>query len=1048
MQQITYRQIEQMFPRDIFEVGQKLYELERVQGLSFHKHERAWFAEVYEKEPYYVEIGMEKLAAGKLQLYCECPKYQMYRKCQHLVALLLKVADEKQMNVVEPEWADRFFQEVLQQAPAQEERFVFDKLPMQVEYIVRIDHNRKVWLQCKTGITHRYVIYHMRDFLHAVLNDEPFRFTKKFTYEPDKHFFVEEDHAIFIQLAEIIRTGDLFTDRYYDTQQAYDRREILIPPLLLQSLLKKLQTHNVTVTTDAKTYDRIEQIKEKLPARFRINYTDELRYTLSLQKESDEHFLREYDTIFANGTFYFPTEQQLKLYEQIHSLPFETDIPIQNEQVSTFFSEVVPSLKAMIKVQIDESIQQSFVERELEAELHVRFEETIMTGQLIYRYGNIEIDPFKRYEREDVVVIRDVQKERQIMHLIEQANFHYNGKHLYIDATDDALLYEFLYTVLPELKKHISVYVDEQIERMLLRDELKPVISVDVDMNTNLLEIDFDIAGIDEAEIAPLLESIVLKKRYYRSKAGQIFSLEKDTYEETRKLINDLQLQKQIKETRSFTVPTYRAIQIADHRQLQLKYSESFRALLKNVREPEKKEYALPEELQATLRPYQKVGYQWFKSLSACGLGGILADDMGLGKTVQTLAYLLSERSDKPHLVVAPSSVVYNWHNECRKFAPTLNVVVMTGEKEERRNKLFHSAEADIWITSYSTLRQDEYFYKNFSFHALILDEAQYVKNYKTKTSQAVRTIRAERRFALSGTPIENSLDELWAIFQVILPGFLPPKRQFKQLDEKVMTKMIRPFILRRLKSDVLTELPEKIESVHVSELSPEQKKLYVAHLQEIKKTAQVAIQTNTFQQNRMKLLAGLTRLRQICCHPSLFIENYTGTSQKLEELMSTVQAMLKDGRRLLIFSQFTSMHELIMKRLDELRIEYFYLHGKTDAKDRLMMTEAFNRGEKQLFLISLKAGGTGLNLTGADTVILYDLWWNPAVEDQATDRAHRIGQKNVVHVIRFIAEGTIEEKMYAIQQKKRQLIDRVIQPGTTLLNQLSEEEIRQLLDV
>src|SRR5699024_3693020 len=328
--------------------------------------------------------------------------------------------------------------------------------------------------------------------------------------------------------------------------------------------------------------------------------------------------------------------------------------------------------------------------------------------------------------------------------------------------------------------------------------------------------------------------------------------------------------------------------------------------------------------------------------------------------------------------------------NECRKFAPDLKVAVISGLPEERAQIIEKSQSADIWITSYGTVRQDIEKYRKLAFQTLTLDEAQYIKNYFTKTSRVIREIKAEKRFALSGTPIENSIDELWAIFQVILPGFLPNQREFKQMKKEKIASLTRPFILRRVKTEVLKELPEKIESVHVSELTKDQKELYVGYLKQLQEETSASIAGNQFQKNRMKILAGLTRLRQLCCHPSLFIENYSGRSGKLDELMETVQTMRESGKRMLIFSQFTSMHELIIKELEKAGIEYFYLHGQTPAKDRLAMSEAFNNGEKSVFLISLRAGGTGLNLTGADTVILYDLWWNPAVEDQATGRAHR----------------------------------------------------------
>ena len=498
-------------------------------------------------------------------------------------------------------------------------------------------------------------------------------------------------------------------------------------------------------------------------------------------------------------------------------------------------------------------------------------------------------------------------------------------------------------------------------------------------------------------------------------------------------------------------MPVYRGTQLDELIDTKNNYDPSFRHLLHQLKSPEEQVYELPEQLQASLRNYQMTGFRWFKSLSNYHLGGILADDMGLGKTLQSIAYIASEKEQKgaePNLIIAPSSVVYNWKNEFEKFAPHLSVVVLTGSPEERQQLIEASTGTDVWITSYATLRQDIEIYREFSFQSMILDEAQYIKNYATKTSQSIREIKAARRFALSGTPIENSIDELWAIFQVVLPGLMPNQRSFKQLSNEKIAMITRPFILRRLKKDVLKELPDKIESVHVSELTKEQKDLYVGYLRQVQQEAAQSMKESAFQQNRMKILAGLTRLRQLCCHPSLFIENYEGYSGKLEQLMDTVKTAIESGKRMLIFSQFTSMHEIIKERLEKEGFGYFYLHGQTPAKDRVEMSERFNNGENSIFLISLKAGGTGLNLTGADTVILYDLWWNPAVEDQATGRAHRFGQKNVVQVIRLVTEGTIEEKIYDLQQKKRELIDQVIQPGETMLSSLSEDDIRQLLSL
>jgi SNF2 family DNA or RNA helicase len=543
------------------------------------------------------------------------------------------------------------------------------------------------------------------------------------------------------------------------------------------------------------------------------------------------------------------------------------------------------------------------------------------------------------------------------------------------------------------------------------------------------------------------MEKAIEKKRYYRLKSGAFLSLETDEFHSLQEMFSDFRLQAGDVSEGKLEVPIYRGVQVDEALRTKKQYDPSFRRLLDHLKKPEEQTFPLPEGLHASLREYQKTGYQWFRSLSHYHLGGILADDMGLGKTLQSIAYLLSVIDGNKHLIVAPASLIYNWQSEWAKFAPSVKTAVITGTPDERK-KLLQEEDASIFITSYSTLRQDIDLYRDKMFHTLILDEAQYIKNHVTKAASAVRKIRASRKFALSGTPIENSVGELWGIFQAILPGLFPGLKDFKKLDPEKISAIIRPFILRRLKSDVLKELPEKIESTHITELSKEQKELYVGYLQRIQEETAASLQSEGFQKSRMKILAGITRLRQLCCHPLLFLENYKGNSGKLEQLLDIVENSIANGKRLLIFSQFTSMLDIMQTELAKAGYPFFYLNGQTPSRERVEMSERFNRGEKPIFLISLKAGGTGLNLTAADTVILYDLWWNPAVEDQAAGRAHRFGQKNVVQVIRLITKGTIEEKIYQLQQKKRELIEQVIQPGETMLSSLTEEDIKEILSM
>jgi SNF2 family DNA or RNA helicase len=518
----------------------------------------------------------------------------------------------------------------------------------------------------------------------------------------------------------------------------------------------------------------------------------------------------------------------------------------------------------------------------------------------------------------------------------------------------------------------------------------------------------------------------------------------------------EFQIKPQQLQQESIKLPVHRGIQLDDIMNKEnggnAKYGRQFHRLLSRLKNPEELDCEIPKSLQAELRDYQYYGFQWLRTLRYYQLGGILADDMGLGKTLQAIAFILSlfeENQDlKPALIVAPASLVYNWKNEFQKFAPTLTAEVLIGTPQERVDKLQNQPLPNVWITSYPTLRQDCKFYNEHQFSTLILDEAQSIKNYLTKTAKAVREIQVETVIALSGTPIENSIDELWSIFQTVMPAFFPNQKRFRQLEPDKIARMIRPFLLRRVKKDVVKELPDKIETVHYSDLTKQQKKLYLAYLEKIQQETRESLEVDGFQKSQIKILAGLTRLRQLCCHPSLFLEDYHEDSGKLEQLMEIVESAVDNGRRILIFSQFTSMLSIIKEKLRKLEIEHFYLDGQTKPKDRVDMVDQFNQGIGDVFLLSLKAGNAGLNLTGADTVILYDLWWNPAVEEQAAGRAHRIGQKNVVQVIRLITQGTIEEKIYELQQSKKELIDTVLHSGDQAMTKLTEQEIREVLNI
>lgn len=473
----------------------------------------------------------------------------------------------------------------------------------------------------------------------------------------------------------------------------------------------------------------------------------------------------------------------------------------------------------------------------------------------------------------------------------------------------------------------------------------------------------------------------------------------------------------------------------------------------------------IPKKLNTELRTYQKIGYKWLKTLEQYKMGGILADDMGLGKTVQVLTVILSyiqenKEKAKNSIIVCPSSLTLNWYNEIQKFTPTIKTLVISGDYLERKRKIETINNYQIVITSYDSLKRDIDLYTQYNFKYIVADEAQYIKNNNTKNSKAVKLINAETKFALTGTPIENSLSELWSIFDFIMPGYLFNYRKFKELYETPIVKendaqameklkqLIEPFVLRRIKKEVLKELPDKTITVLTSQMVDEQQDIYLSYLAQAKKDAFAEIKENGIEKSQIKILALLTRLRQICCHPSLFIENYKGESGKLNQCIEIVKDAIQSGHKILLFSGYATMFEIIEKELKKENIEYLKLTGQTKVSDRIDLVNEFNNNpDKKLFLISLKAGGTGLNLIGADMVIHYDPWWNLSAENQATDRTYRIGQKKNVQVYKLITKNSIEEKIYELQKRKETLIDSMLSVNQTFISKLSKEDIMNLFE-
>lgn len=537
-------------------------------------------------------------------------------------------------------------------------------------------------------------------------------------------------------------------------------------------------------------------------------------------------------------------------------------------------------------------------------------------------------------------------------------------------------------------------------------------------------------------------------------KNGEFLALDDNGLMTVAKLVEGLAVNKSDLQSQKIRLPKYRALYLdgilKEGTGITLYRDALFKAVVRGMKSVEDSDFEIPLTLRPVLREYQKTGFRWLKTLDSYGFGGILADDMGLGKTIQVIALLLDERNREPDtsaLIVCPASLVYNWENEIHQFAPTLKVRTISGTAQEREELLNAASEGEILVTSYDLLKRDIAFYEEKEFRFQIIDEAQYIKNASTQSAKAVKSVNARTRFALTGTPIENRLSELWSIFDFLMPGFLFSYQRFKKEYElpivrdqdeaclKGLHRMIGPFIMRRLKKDVLKELPDKLENVIYSGFEKEQKDLYTANAWQVRQQLE---QAGDGGSDRIQILAQLTKLRQICCDPHLCYSNYNGSSAKLETCIDLIRNGVEGGHKILLFSQFTSMLEIIEKRLKKEGIAYYILTGATPKEERLHMVNSFKDDGVPVFLISLKAGGTGLNLTAADVVIHYDPWWNVAAQNQATDRTHRIGQEKQVTVFKLITKGTIEENILKLQESKKNLAEQIITEGTVSLGSLT----------
>ena len=723
-----------------------------------------------------------------------------------------------------------------------------------------------------------------------------------------------------------------------------------------------------------------------------------------------------------------------------------TQFLFEPDQTQKVMSELTMWLARVGDLRFSPELESQLTRAPFRARIYLDRDGRDVTAHTEFIYGDTVIDPFAPAGTGDVLLLRDAQREQEITDLLASAGFRVSSGRVYLSG--DAEIYRFVTEEANALTHLAEVFFSKEFRKFTPR---KPQLSGVLRGAGGRLQL--EVSDDDEIidDLLPLMRALRDRAAYFRFKDGSFISLEEtDGWQPMAEAVCE-------------------AADYGDTRDLGMFRAAYFDALIRSSGLPvtldetaaqaAAMDVPAPEPPIDCLRPYQQRGFEWLCTLRTLRMGGILADDMGLGKTVQTIAALLyfarTEKERMPSVIVAPTSLTYNWLSELHRFAPELSVMLISGSQATRAGQIGQLSQEDapdVLVTSYPLIRRDVSLLSGINFRFAVLDEAQQIKNSASVGAHAVKQLSAETRIALTGTPMENHAGELWSIFDFILPGYLPRAAQFMRRygegeNSEELMQRIRPFLMRRLKKDVLTELPDKLEETLMAEMPPEQRRVYQASLLRRRDHVRELLSARGLSKGRAEVLSAITELRQICCHPVLCIPDYTGPSGKLEMLVDILLPAIQSGRRALVFSQFTRMLRLIESRLRQEGVHSLYLDGDTPADERVKLCDSFNRGDGNIFLLSLKAGGTGLNLTGADMVIHYDPWWNPAAEEQAVDRAHRIGQTREVEVIRLLMHDSIEEQVVGMSQAKRTLFDKLITPGESMPAKLTEEDLLKLFE-
>ena len=1044
--------------------GISLYNAGRVQNMR--REQNRYYAEFITADvqgeqdaPLITEIGFD--TAGEPEyLYCSCGQFED-GACRHIVATLADKYYKDMIGGLTPasclydadtptveaarQLMNRYFAgEAIAARPVKE--------PITLTPTLLLSGGQAS-LQLAVGCGKRsYIVKSISRFFDAVENGEDFAYSDQFSFYHTKAAFTPDGQTLlsllFAQKRALRALG----------RCAPTGRELPLSPAACDRLFELYEGQTLSVRMERQTY--------ALPL---VAGDPPLAITAQKRKGGFAFLTPFAMPFFGAAHFFVATDTALfrttSAFENagdwlIAAHAAGGELTVSDDDLPAFCAKVLTVVEPLLPVTGDGEWR-DFLPQPLLTRLYLDCREgDTVTAAVQFCYGEVQLPLFTPAKPREC---RDLRGERAVQTVIEQ---YFTG---FLPATgeatlhdDDERLFDFLTEGLPRLEALCEVFATDAFRR--LRPAPPPKVAVGVNIAGDLLELSVDLSQWDRNELAALLAAFRENRRFSRLKSGAFVSLSDENVQALLHLTDELSLTPAELKSGRVTLPRYRALQLQSlmnsRPQLHFRQAAVFKALAQEIENATAAPYPVPNTLENVLRPYQKEGYRWLRALDAAGFGGILADDMGLGKTLQIISLLTEDaaRSPLPSLVVCPTSLVLNWVSELHRFAPHLTVLAVTGDAPLRAALLSDIGDYRVLVTSYDLLKRDILLYKDLHFHYHILDEAQYIKNQQTQNARAVKAIASERRFALTGTPMEDRLSELWSIFDFLMPGFLYSYSYFKKHFELPIVRdgekaplsrlavIIAPFLLRRLKKDVLKELPPKTEQVLTATMDEAQEKLYAACAAQVEEKIHAELAAGTFEKSRLSVLTLLMRLRQICCDPSLCTDGYKAVSCKRQACLEVVRQACDNGHRVLLFSQFTSMLSILERDLDRTGISHMTLVGSTPAAERAQLVQRFNTGDTQVFLISLKAGGTGLNLTGADVVIHYDPWWNLAAQQQATDRAHRIGQENPVQVVRLVVQNTVEEKILRLQEQKQEIADAVLSGGITSLSALSAQELLQLL--